>query len=84
MALIDKEKAMLAAKKYCRENGLSVDKLLADQRACMDDRMYLLRFPRATDKGLYEDMDTQGVPILIVNSDYSVNETEYTKEYLYP
>lgn len=82
MALINKEKAMLAAKQYCEENGLSVDKLLSDHRSCRNDRMYLLRFPRTTEKGLYEDMDTQGVPILIVNPDYSVTETEYTREYL--
>lgn len=86
IARIDVNQARKAAVDYCRAAGLSVNKFLSDRRCCGNEKCYFLRFPKKDThgQGLYADIETQGVPILIVNEDYSVEETEHTKEYLLP
>lgn len=80
--MIDAEMAREVAKNYCEANGLSVPNLFSEKRFCASEKMYFLRFPDAESHGLKNDLETQGFPILIVNEDYSVSETEHTREYL--
>lgn len=83
---IDVARAREAAIAYCIATGLSVEKFLADKRYGCNEKCFFYRFPKEDidGQGLYVDMETQGVVVLIVNEDYTVEETEHTRKYLLP
>lgn len=80
---IDIEKALQCAGFYCQENGLSQEKLKDGTILSYDDEtLEVLRFPELAPADLYDEIKGRGFPILIVRSDYTVEETEYTRQYL--
>lgn len=79
---IEKKLAIEAADKYCLANGLSISKLHNTYSQIISDNLYFVVFPDIEPNGLLNDIETQGIPILIVNDDYSVTKTEQTERYL--
>ncbi len=80
---IDIGKALQCAVSYCQENGLSQEKLKDGTILSYDaETLEILRFPELAPEDLYDEIKGRGFPILIVRSDYTVEETEYTRRYL--
>lgn len=78
ICLFEKSKAIEAAKRFCAEKGLSVEKLSKQYKQVIDTRLYFGNpTPNAT-ADLYHDMEVRPAVTLIVNEDYSVQETEHT------
>lgn len=79
---INNEKAIESAVAYCRQNGLSVTKLLDEYRSYSDDSYYFSHPNGVESDGLTNDIASQMYDTLIVRLDYTVEETEYTRQYL--
>jgi len=80
--MIVKEKALEIAKRYCENNGLSPEKLEDQYTQFISDKLIFVSFPPEKPDGLKNDLETQGIPTLLVCDGYSVVETEYTRLYL--
>lgn len=80
--MIDIEKAVQSAISYCEENGLSVKKLKEETSLSYCESLFILGFPVISEKEKFDEIKGRGFPILIVNPDYSVIETECTRDYL--
>lgn len=78
--VIEKNRAKRAALEYCAGNGLSVE-MLKECACSYNESMHVLAFPQKETDGLLNDLETQGHIVLIVNEDYTVSETEYTRTY---
>lgn len=78
--MIDIQKAKRKAVEYCEANGFSVNKL-KESVCSYNESMHFLSLPITKAQGLLNDIETQGVPILVVNKDYTVSETEHTRLY---
>lgn len=68
--------------KYCNQNGICVNKLRTQRTQLIDGKVYYLQDNGVSPDGLRNDLATMPYPTLIVNTDYSVSETEYTDKYL--
>lgn len=80
--LMNVKRARERARTYCKENGLSVEKLNEKPVCYSPDELAFLDFPDIEADGLRNDMETLGFPVLIVNKNYEVLETEKTRQYL--
>lgn len=80
---MEKDLAVKVATAYCEAAGLSVDKFLAQTSGIgyYDYTVDFVRYPpHAKKMGIGEG--PEGEPILHVNADLSVEETEFTRKYL--
>lgn len=79
---INKERAIETAINYCKQNSLSISKLLDEYRSYTDDSYFFAHPNGVESDGLTNDLDSQMLYTLIVRLDYTVEETEYTRQYL--
>lgn len=73
---IDIDKAIQVAKKYCVDKGYNADKIDSLYMQTISEKLCIARFPDIKANGLMNDIETRAIPVLIVNSDYTVTEWE--------
>lgn len=81
MKRIDINRAKKVAHEYCKTHGLSIKRFLSVPGYCFNEDCYFLDFPKLAPEDMYDTIKGRGFPVLIVRSDYSVEETEHTKKY---
>ena len=69
-------------KEYCEKVGFSANVLQGFYQQLISGNLYYIAFPNKNADGLRNDLDTQGVPVLKVTSEYTVIETEFTRLFL--
>ena len=77
--------ALSKAEQYCKENGLSFDKLSRQRFRLIYESAMFLQPSGVKPNGLVNDIETQPKPTLIIenkNGRLVVEETEYTRKYL--
>ena len=77
--------ALEAAKSYCKENGLSVDKLRNQRFIIINSTAAFGQPSDVVPDGLMNDIATQPKPTLIFrleDGELIIEETEHTREYL--
>ncbi len=79
--MIDTEKAMRCVVEYCEAHGLSVEKLTKNTAASFCEDLHVLGFPKLAPEDRYDEVKGRGFPVFIVDPDYTVRETERTREY---
>ena len=70
---------------YCRQKGLSIEKLLKQRIDLIPNSIVFSQPSNIKPQGLVNDMATMPMPTLIINfhgGDLSIEETEHTKEFL--
>lgn len=73
------------AKRYCEENGYSVDKLKKQRINCIYNTVIFAQPSDIVPDGLLNDMETIPLPTLILEANagvLEVKQTEYTQKYL--
>jgi len=82
---LQKALAFEIAKNYCRDNGLSIDKLTQQKFALIYSSAVFAQPSDVIPNGLLNDLDTQPKPTLIIKNDGNtlvIEQTEYTLQYL--
>lgn len=80
-----KAMAFDVAARYCRDNGLSVEKLRTQRFEWLTDIACFMQPTGIKPDGLLNDLQTQPYPTLLLkskNGNLIVEQTEHTKKYL--
>lgn len=72
MICLEIRKAVAAVKQRCAELGYAPGKVDTLYKQIMSGKLYLAFFPDAETDGLTNDMETQAVPVALVDDSYNV------------
>ena len=84
---LQKALAVELAKDYCKNNGLSIEKLNQQMFAVIYSSAIFAQPSNVIPNGLLNDLETQPKPTLIIKKNDNglvIEQTEYTHEYLLP
>ncbi len=82
---LTKAMAVAIATQYCRENGLSVEKLQKQRFECFENIAWFSQPSGIKPNGLLNDMQTMPFPTLVLKSQDGklvVEQTEHTRRFL--
>ena len=82
---LQKALALEIAKSYCKDNGLSIDKLSKQRFNIIYSSAVFAQPTEVIPNGLLNDLATQPKPTLIIkneNGGLVIEQTEHTREYL--
>ena len=76
--MFDKSTALEAAKRFCVQKGLSVERLGNHYKQVISDKLYFGEPTKNASADLLKDMQVRPLVTLIVQTDYTVTETVHT------